>query len=123
MKDTLSEMRNTSQYMKPSVEETLHLLQASTDGLTKVEVEHRLQIFGFNEVNEKRSNPVLAFLKRYWGPMPWLLELAIVLSIVLKHYLEARHNICAAHNKYRHWSDTVSRLTKSSRDFKKALSN
>ena len=32
---------------------------------------------------------MLAFLLRYWGPMPWLLELAIVLSVVLKHYLEA----------------------------------
>jgi H+-transporting ATPase len=32
---------------------------------------------------------VLAFLSRYWGPIPWLLELAIALSMVLKHYLEA----------------------------------
>ena len=89
MKDASLAIRNTSEYKEPSVEETLRLLQSSTDGLTESEVERHLQIFGFNEVTEKRSNPVLAFLKRYWGPMPWLLELAIVLSVVLKHYLEA----------------------------------
>ena len=82
-------IRNTLEYKETSVTETLKLLQSSTDGLTKGEVQRRLQIFGFNEVAEKRSNPVLAFLLRYWGPMPWLLELAIVLSVVLKHYLEA----------------------------------
>jgi H+-transporting ATPase len=82
-------IRNTSEYKEPSVEETFKLLQSSTDGLTEGEVQRRLHIFGFNEVVEKRKNPVLAFLLRYWGPMPWLLELAIVLSVVLKHYLEA----------------------------------
>ena len=82
-------VKNTSQYKSLSVEETLKLLRSSTDGLTESEVQRRLQIFGLNEVAEKRSNPVLTFLSRYWGPMPWLLELAIVLSVVLKHYLEA----------------------------------
>lgn len=31
----------------------------------------------------------MGFLKRYWGPMPWLLEFATVLSAVLGHYYEA----------------------------------
>ncbi len=89
MKDASLTIRNTSEYKDPTVEETLQLLQSSTDGLTESEVQRRLQIFGFNEVVEKRSNPVLTFLSRYWGPMPWLLELAIALSVLLKHYFEA----------------------------------
>ena len=89
MNDDSLSIRNTSGYKGLSVKETLKLLQSSTDGLTESEVQRRLQIFGFNEVVEKRSNPVLTFLSRYWGLMPWLLELAIVLSVVLKHYLEA----------------------------------
>ncbi len=87
--DTSLTIRNTSEYKEPSITETLKLQQSSTNGLTEEEVQRRLQIFGFNEVAERRKNPVLAFLSRYWGPMPWLLELAIVLSVVLKHYLEA----------------------------------
>ena len=64
-------------------------MQSSSDGLTEAEAQQRLLKFGFNEVSEKRQNSILAFLKRYWGPMPWLLEVAIILSVVLKHYLEA----------------------------------
>jgi H+-transporting ATPase len=84
-----SSIRNTSEYKELSVTDTLKFLRSSTNGLTEAEVPQRFQRYGFNEVTEKRSNPVLAFLTRYWGPMPWLLELAIILSVVLKHYLEA----------------------------------
>lgn len=88
MKTNLT-VKKTSEYKVISTDDALRLLETSTDGLTDSDVQRRLQLFGFNEVAEKRANPVLAFLLRYWGPMPWLLELAIVLSIVLKHYLEA----------------------------------
>jgi H+-transporting ATPase len=37
---------------------------------------------------EKERSPIVEFLSRYWGPMPWLLELAMVLSYILGHYLE-----------------------------------
>jgi H+-transporting ATPase len=84
----LSEIKNTSEFKKLSIEDTLRILDSSTNGLTESEANLRTQKFGLNEVTEKKGNPVLAFLSRYWGPMPWLLELAIVLSCVLKHYLE-----------------------------------
>jgi H+-transporting ATPase len=82
-------VKNTSEYRTISTEETIGLLKTSPNGLTASEVQRRLQIYGLNEVAEKKINPLVEFLLRYWGPMPWLLELAIVLSIVLKHYLEA----------------------------------
>ncbi|HLC22840.1 MAG TPA: HAD-IC family P-type ATPase, partial [Dehalococcoidia bacterium] len=72
-----------------SVEQTLGFLETSQGGLAGEEAVRRARIFGLNEVIEKKSNPALDFLLRYWGPMPWLLELAIVLSYVLKHYIEA----------------------------------
>lgn len=58
-------------------------------GLTSEEAVRRLAEVGPNEVAERGRNPVLAFLRRYWGPMPWLLELAAVLAIVLGHVTEA----------------------------------
>jgi H+-transporting ATPase len=88
-KDASLTVRTTSEYQKPSIEETLKLLLSSIDGLTEPEFQRRLQTFGLNEVAEKSTNPVLAFLSRYWGIMPWLLELAVALSIILQHYLEA----------------------------------
>ena len=87
--DANLKVKNTAEYKTISADETLGLLETSVNGLTGAEASHRLQIFGFNEVSEKKRNPAVEFLLRYWGPMPWLLELAIVLSIVVKHYLEA----------------------------------
>ncbi len=82
-------VKNTSEYKALSSDETLRLLRSSADGLTGVEARRRVETVGFNEVAEKSRSRFIEFLMRYWGPMPWLLELAVVLSIVLKHYLEA----------------------------------
>jgi len=81
-------IKNTLEYEKSSVEEAVRLLEASLDGLTDFEAEKRIEKIGYNEVVEKERNPILDVLSRYWGPMPWLLELTIVLSYFLHHYLE-----------------------------------
>ncbi len=69
-------------------ESRVKFLETSTDGLTESEAVKRLEIFGYNEIVEEKKNPFLEFLLRYWGPMPWLLELAMGLSLILGHYLE-----------------------------------
>jgi H+-transporting ATPase len=70
----------SSGYKDISLDETLRLLRTSLDGLTENETGRRLKDFGYNEIKEKKKSPVLEFLLRYWGPMPWLLELAMALS-------------------------------------------
>ena len=81
-------VRSTSGYKKISLEESLEFLETSMDGLKEAEAMRRLEVFGYNEITERKKNPFLDFLLRYWGPMPWLLELAMGLSFVLRHYLE-----------------------------------
>jgi len=81
-------LRNTSEYQEASIEETIRLLETSPNGLTQSEAQERIGRFGRNEVVDKEKNPVLDFLSRYSGPMPWLLELAMALSYILGHYLE-----------------------------------
>lgn len=81
--------KNTADYKKLSLQETLNILKTSEDGLSADDVKNRLKIYGFNEIKDAKKNPLLQFLHRYWGPMPWLLELAMVLSILLKHYFES----------------------------------
>lgn len=80
---------NTSEYKNVSLKEAMGLLNASPDGLSSLEVKERLKIYGHNEIKEEKKNPLLQFLRRYWGPMPWLLELSMVLTILLKHYFES----------------------------------
>lgn len=58
-------------------------------GLSTAEAARLLAELGPNEVPERRRNPVLAFLGRFWGPMPWLLELAAVLALAVGHATEA----------------------------------
>ena len=81
-------VKNTSEYKNISLEDSLKILKSSRDGLSGSDSGKRLEMFGYNEIAETRTNPVLDFLLRYWGPMPWLLEGAMGLSFILKHYLE-----------------------------------
>ena len=52
-------------------------------GLAEAEVESRRARLGYNEIIEERPNPVAAVSKRLWGPIPWMLEAALVLELVL----------------------------------------
>jgi H+-transporting ATPase len=81
-------VKATSEYKNISLENTLKLLETTADGLSDAEVKNRLEKFGTNEIVENKQHPLLEFLLRYWGPMPWLLELAMGLSFALGHYLE-----------------------------------
>jgi H+-transporting ATPase len=55
-------------------------------GLSSAEVERKLQQYGPNEIPEKKVNPLRKFLGYFWGPIPWMIEAAAVLSIVIQHW-------------------------------------
>ena len=58
----------------------------SADGLTQEEAQKRLIQYGPNEIEEKKTNPFLKFLTYFWGPIPWMIEAAVILSAVAKHW-------------------------------------
>ena len=61
-------------------------LASSPDGLTRAEAEKRLTQYGPNEIAEKHTNELLKFLSYFWGPIPWMIEAAVVLSAVARHW-------------------------------------
>ncbi len=61
-------------------------LDASGEGLTQNEAQARLQRFGYNELPEEKANPFLKFLAYFWGPIPWMIEVAAILSAVVHHW-------------------------------------
>jgi H+-transporting ATPase len=67
----------------PEVEKRL---STSPDGLTQAEAKKRLLQYGPNEIEEKKTNALLKFLKYFWGPIPWMIEVAVVLSGVVRHW-------------------------------------
>ena len=64
-------------------------LEASSGGLTGEQVQSRLERFGPNEIAEKRKNPLLVLLGYFWAPIPWMIEVALVLSLVVRHWTDA----------------------------------
>jgi H+-transporting ATPase len=61
-------------------------LGSSPDGLTQAEATKRLAQYGPNEIEEEKGNPFLKFLTYFWGPIPWMIEVAVLLSGVLAHW-------------------------------------
>ena len=82
-------VKGTTEYKRMPIEDALRELGSALEGLSDVEVQKRLKKYGRNEVASRKMSPILEFLSRFWGPMPWLLELAIALSVFLGHDLEA----------------------------------
>jgi len=58
-------------------------------GLTSEEVRSRLEKFGPNAVPDTAPHPLRRALTHLWAPVPWMLEAAVVLEIVLGKYIEA----------------------------------
>ena len=69
-----------------SLEEVKKKLGFSPDGLTEAEAAKRLTQYGSNEIEEKKTNPFLKFLSYFWGPIPWMIEIAVILSGVVRHW-------------------------------------
>jgi H+-transporting ATPase len=61
-------------------------LGSSPDGLTQAEAQKRLTQYGPNELTEKKTNLFLKFLSYFWGPIPWMIEVAVILSGVVGHW-------------------------------------
>ena len=68
------------------LEEVEKKLGASPKGLTQAEAAKRLTQYGPNEIEEKKTNLFLKFLSYFWGPIPWMIEAAVILSAVARHW-------------------------------------
>jgi H+-transporting ATPase len=67
----------------PEVEKKLG---SSPEGLSQAEAQKRLTQYGPNEIKEEHSNPILKFLTYFWGPIPWMIEVAVILSALVGHW-------------------------------------
>lgn len=62
--------------------ELLAKLGSSPDGLSLAEAQRRLVQYGYNEIAEKKINPLLKFPTYFWGPIPWMIEVGDYLTLL-----------------------------------------
>ena len=61
----------------------------STDlatGLSTPEAEKRLEEFGPNALEEKKVSVFQRLVQHFWGPIPWMIEAAAILSLILRDW-------------------------------------
>ena len=63
-------------------------LHTSPSGLDAEEVRKRQQQYGYNEIAEREVDVFRKFLTYFWGPIPWMIEIAAILSLVVHHWVD-----------------------------------
>jgi H+-transporting ATPase len=69
-----------------SIDDLFKQLQSSKDGLKSADVKSRLDECGRNAIEEKKESFFLKFLHYFWGPIPWMIEVAAILSAAIRHW-------------------------------------
>ena len=68
------------------IPDLLEKLSTSKSGLSSADASERLGKFGRNEIVEKKQSRLVAFLRYFWGPIPWMIEAAAVISALIQHW-------------------------------------
>ncbi|MFX1303789.1 MAG: plasma-membrane proton-efflux P-type ATPase [Promethearchaeota archaeon] len=69
-----------------SIDNIYSQLSTNKEGLSEVEAKARIEKYGYNELPEKKVRPIVKFLKNFWGPIPWMIEIAAILSIIIQEW-------------------------------------
>ncbi len=79
--------RHTDQYTHQSVADTARELQVDVArGLSTAEADARLRRYGHNEIEQKEEPLWHRVFRRFWGPIPWMIEAAAFLSAVVRKW-------------------------------------
>ena len=55
-------------------------------GLSSTEATRRLEKYGLNEIPDKEESLFRRIFRRFWGPIPWMIEIAAILSVLVKKW-------------------------------------
>jgi H+-transporting ATPase len=88
----LDEVRLANVGIAPPTEATARVVveaEAASAGLTSAGAEERLARYGPNAIAEASRHSGIMLLRKFWGVIPWMLEVAIVLDLALGRWTEA----------------------------------
>lgn len=79
--------KNTDDYNQQTVGETLKAFDVVAEkGLSKTEVQQRIERYGYNAIDEKEESLGHRIFRRFWGPIPWMIEIAALLSAMVQKW-------------------------------------
>ena len=79
--------KSTDDYAQQVAAETLSQLQADAErGLSEAEARARLAQYGYNEIEEREEPLWHRIFRRFWGPIPWMIEVAALLSAIVQKW-------------------------------------
>ncbi len=55
-------------------------------GLSNVEAKKRLAKYGENTIQEQKTSNLVKLLSFFWGPIPWMIKVAVILSGILQRW-------------------------------------
>ncbi|ESW06475.1 hypothetical protein PHAVU_010G050900 [Phaseolus vulgaris] len=67
------------------LEEVFDNLKCTREGLSSEKVQERLDLFGYNKLEEKKESKILKFLGFMWNPLSWVMEAAAIMAIGMAH--------------------------------------
>ncbi len=80
-------MKHTDDYTKQTAQDILKKWQIdSKKGLTESQAKQRLAQYGYNEIKEKEESLWHRIFRRFWGPIPWMIEIAALLSAIVQKW-------------------------------------
>ena len=80
-------IKNTENYQQQMVAETLKSFEVQADnGLSNAEASQRIKQYGYNEIEEKEESLWHRVFRRFWGPIPWMIEIAALLSALVQKW-------------------------------------
>ncbi|MEJ2494795.1 MAG: plasma-membrane proton-efflux P-type ATPase [Ignavibacteriaceae bacterium] len=81
-----NDVSDINKIKKLSVEESFQKFSSGENGLNDSNINDRIKEYGYNEISEKKVNPLVKFLSYFWGPIPWMIEVAAILSAIISHW-------------------------------------
>jgi H+-transporting ATPase len=82
----MNQNMTTDEAKNASISDLKRALSSNEVGISKQESEKRLMQYGYNEISETKINPIIKFLRYFWGPIPWMIEIAAILSAFIQHW-------------------------------------
>ncbi|WP_456451161.1 HAD-IC family P-type ATPase, partial [Hydrogenimonas sp.] len=75
-----AEVKNATATASPAQEG-----ETTWSGLSDEEAAQRLEEYGYNEIEEKKESWLRRLFRRFWGPIPWMIEAAGAMAYAVGH--------------------------------------